>query len=85
MSLSNGKFRVRNPENRVQAFSEELFREDEAAAFLRVSPATLHWWRTSKQQSGPVYVRVGGRRVCYRLADLLAFVRRGIVRPRQKI
>jgi hypothetical protein len=76
---------VGSPEDRFQVFSEELLREAEAAAFLRVRPCTLRYWRKKRQSAGPVYAKVGARRVVYRLADLLAFVRRGVVHPRQKI
>ncbi len=45
--------------------------QEEAAAFLSISPRTLEKWRQTGE--GPVYAKMG-RRVAYRLLDLQAFV-----------
>jgi excisionase family DNA binding protein len=51
---------------------------DEAAARLGISPRTLERWRL--EHRGPVFVKLGKRR-CYRIADLEAFLLAGTVRP----
>jgi hypothetical protein len=62
-------------------FEGELLTAEETADFLRVSPETLSWWRRTSERTGPIFCRIGGRRIVYRLSDLLAFVRKGMVRP----
>ena len=47
----------------------DLLTPEEAAALLRVTPATLGYWR--KQKRGPAYVKIG-RRVRYPRAALFA-------------
>ncbi|QFY43125.1 helix-turn-helix domain-containing protein [Candidatus Methylospira mobilis] len=49
-----------------------LLNEQEAAQYLNVSPGTLSVWRSTGRY-GLVYVKIG-RRVKYRVSDLLAFV-----------
>lgn len=49
-----------------------LLTEDEAAAFLKVQPATLATWRVRGRPNLP-FVRVG-RCVRYRQQDLIAFI-----------
>lgn len=44
--------------------------EEEAAAYLRISPQTLRRWRSVGR--GPAYHKIGGA-VRYRLADLDTF------------
>ena len=45
---------------------------DEAAEYLRVSPATLDVWRCTRRYALP-YTRAG-RRILYRLSDLEHFL-----------
>ena len=45
----------------------------ELAARWRISPRTLERWRA--QKIGPPWLRLGARRVAYRLSDVLAFER----------
>ena len=45
----------------------------EAARLLGLSPSTLATWRC--RGSGPPVVRVGRKRVGYRLEDLISYVR----------
>lgn len=53
--------------------------ETEAAAYLGgLSVRTLQSWRTSRRRGGPAFVRVG-RSIRYRVADLDAFLARGLV------
>jgi len=54
--------------------SSPLLTETEAAALLRLAPATLRGWRCAGR--GPGFVKIGGR-VCYRRADLEAFIAAG--------
>ncbi|MER9494167.1 MULTISPECIES: helix-turn-helix domain-containing protein [unclassified Mesorhizobium] len=48
-----------------------LLTPPEAAETLRVSARTLERWRMTG--SGPKFVRIGPRRLAYRVADILAF------------
>lgn len=50
---------------------EHLMNEQEAASFLGLSPRTLQRFRVTG--SGPMYRRLGLRRVAYLRSDLLAF------------
>ena len=56
----------------------DLLTPEEAAALLRVTPATVGYWR--KQKRGPAYVKIG-RRVRYPRAALFAALE--VVRPAQ--
>jgi excisionase family DNA binding protein len=56
----------------------KLLSESEAADHLGVSPRTLANWRS--RGGGPAYVRVGGKAVRYRFADLQEFVEESIRR-----
>lgn len=51
----------------------------EAAPLLRVTEQTLKRWRS--QGVGPVYCRITGGRVRYRIADLDAWLQDHSVRP----
>ncbi|MFF2955669.1 helix-turn-helix domain-containing protein [Kitasatospora sp. NPDC057965] len=51
----------------------------EAAAILKVSPATLRRWR--REGRGPAYVRVGGR-IGYRHQDLAGYLAASLVVPK---
>jgi len=44
---------------------------NETAQALRVSRRTIDRWRSTGE--GPAYVRMGERRIVYRVADVLAF------------
>ncbi len=46
----------------------------EASEYLRISPATLHRWRSVG--GGPTFIKLGGR-VVYAQADLDAFAEAG--------
>jgi predicted DNA-binding transcriptional regulator AlpA len=48
-----------------------------AAAYLGICPRTLDNWRS--QGRGPTYIRVGGRRIVYRIEDLERYLEDGIV------
>ncbi|MFI9787900.1 helix-turn-helix domain-containing protein [Kitasatospora sp. NPDC051984] len=52
---------------------------DEAAAILKVSPTTLRRWR--RENTGPAYVRVGGR-IGYRHQDLTDYLTSRLVVPK---
>ena len=49
---------------------EALLNVHEAAAFLRLSPNALNWYRS--QRRGPTYQRVGPKVIRYRVGDLRA-------------
>ena len=49
-----------------------IYTEPETADLLRVQPSTLERWR--REGTGPTYVRLGGRVVRYRQADLDAWL-----------
>lgn len=53
-----------------------LLTEDEAAALLKVQPATLATWRVRRRPNLP-FVRVG-RCVRYRQQDFIAFINRQV-------
>ncbi len=52
--------------------THELLTEPEAAARLRMLPATLRRWRWAGR--GPAYIRVSGRAIRYAVSDIEAFV-----------
>jgi predicted DNA-binding transcriptional regulator AlpA len=60
-----------NPDTSI---SSPLLTEAEAAAMLRLAPATLRGWRCAGR--GPGFVKIGGR-VCYRRSDIEAFIAAG--------
>lgn len=57
----------------------KLLTDEEAADLLGVSPVTLAVWRCRRRYDLP-FVRVG-RRIRYRMADVVSFVERRTVRP----
>jgi excisionase family DNA binding protein len=57
---------------RQQVNMQEVFTEEEAAKFLRVSVRTLYNWRTR----GQIAYVPNGRRVLYMRSDLMAFMER---------
>lgn len=48
--------------------NERLLTQEEAAAYLNLSPSTLNGWRVMRR--GPAYLRLTPRCIRYRLADL---------------
>lgn len=57
----------------------ELLTTVEAAAYLRLKPATLETWRSTKRD-GPPYIK-RGRSVAYRRADLEAYITSNTITP----
>lgn len=51
---------------------EALLNVQEAAAFLRLSPNALNWYRS--QRRGPTYQRIGPKTIRYRVGDLRAYM-----------
>jgi len=51
---------------------KELLTTKEAAALIKVAPATLVDWRHDRK--GPKYFKLNGRMVRYRLSDILAWL-----------
>ncbi len=58
---------------------EKLLTREQAAELLQLKPQTLAKWAMDARHL-PL-VRVGSRAVRYRLADVEAFIERGIVAP----
>lgn len=58
--------------------SGNLIRENEAAAYIGVTPATLQKWRVYRMHLP--FVRSGGR-IVYRVTDLDAFLAARTVQP----
>jgi predicted DNA-binding transcriptional regulator AlpA len=56
----------------AQMGGRSLLTPQEAAAVLRISARTLERWRSVGE--GPEVVRIGSRRIAYRVRDVLAFV-----------
>jgi predicted DNA-binding transcriptional regulator AlpA len=52
---------------------DRLVNEAETAALLGIAPRTLQEWR--RKGAGPAFIRLTGRSVRYRQADVLAWVR----------
>ena len=57
---------------------QALLDTKQAAAYLGISPATLHTWRSTKRNVLP-YVKLGGKHVRYRIADLDAYIAANVV------
>jgi predicted DNA-binding transcriptional regulator AlpA len=53
---------------------EGLLTEKEAAEFLGIKPATLHFWRKTAARRGPSFIKIGWL-VRYRLADLETYLK----------
>lgn len=51
--------------------------ENEAAAFMGISPKTLQGWRTRRM--GPPYVRIARKCIRYRKTDLQAYMDERVV------
>lgn len=51
----------------------------QAAEVLGLRPQTLHDWRC--RDTGPPYLRLGGRAVRYRYGELIAWAEAGRVQP----
>ena len=56
-----------------------LFTEEEAGRYLGLAPGTLRNWRCRRR--GPAFV-LAGRRVCYRIEDLRAWVEERLTDPK---
>ncbi len=57
--------------NAAELGGQSLLTPPEAANALRISERTLERWRSTG--AGPSHVRVGPRRVMYRVQDVLTF------------
>ena len=53
--------------------SPALLTTEQAAAYLNISPATLMTWRSTKRNIIP-YIKLGGKNVRYKLADLDSYI-----------
>lgn len=53
------------------AMDDTLYTTEELAAWLMISPSTIEKDRSLGRGSYPVFVKVGGRRVMYRHADII--------------
>jgi len=54
----------------TSAHEDEFMTTQELARLLRVDPSSVRRWRTSVPAQGPPYVRISGRVVKYRRADV---------------
>jgi excisionase family DNA binding protein len=54
----------------ASAHEDEFMTTQELARLLRVDPSSVRRWRTSVPAQGPPYVRISGRVVKYRRADV---------------
>jgi hypothetical protein len=61
--------------------SKEYVRDQEAAAYMGVSVATLRRWRSLRSKSGPPFTRVG-HMVMYSMKELENHMRAGLVPSR---
>lgn len=60
----------------------ELLTTVEAAAYMRISPYTLGYWRTrSKPRCGPRYLKVHAHAIRYRLCDLEDYLESRFIDP----
>ena len=69
---------------RMKGSGLNLLTTEEASRFLRKSASMMEDWRKKdyiKRHGfkGPTYVKIG-RHIFYRLADLLSFIEKGVVR-----
>jgi hypothetical protein len=56
------------------AVDETLYLTEELAAWLRISPAAIEKDRSLGRGCYPPFVKVGGRRVCYRHGDIMTWL-----------
>lgn len=56
------------------AMDDTLYTTEELAAWLMISPSTIEKDRSQGRGSYPVFVKVGGRRVMYRHADVIMWL-----------
>ncbi|WP_426147185.1 helix-turn-helix transcriptional regulator [Polaromonas sp. DSR2-3-2] len=56
------------------AVDDTLYLTEELAAWLRISPAAIEKDRSLGRGSYPPFVKVGGRRVCYRHGDIMTWL-----------
>jgi len=59
-----------------------LLNEFDAAEYIAMSVNTLRRWRLFRK--GPVFLKVGGKSVRYRVTDLQAFLAQGQTAPRKQ-
>ena len=64
--------------------TDRLLTECEAAKFLTIPAATLHYWRTRRVRRGPRFVKIHRRAVRYRVRDLRVFLEIHTIRPKIK-
>ena len=62
----------------IQKTPTVLLTTKQAAEYLGISPATLNTWRCTKRNIVP-YVKLGGKYVRYRQADLEAYINACVV------
>lgn len=75
--MPKGKPKYVASEANAQGAPTTLLTTSEAAAYLRMRPATLVTWRSTNRQRLP-YCKLGGQ-VRYRQADLDAFIQASLV------
>ena len=56
------------------ASDDTIYTTDEVAAWLRLKPSTLEKARSTCLGNYPRYVRLGGRRIGYRHADVMSWL-----------
>ena len=56
------------------AVDDTLYLTEELAAWLRISPAAIEKDRSLGRGSYPPFVKVGGRRICYRHGDIMTWL-----------
>ena len=69
----------RNAGSKAVAPQAQLLTEKQAAALLAVSFTTLSTWRSRHRYQLSFVRGGGGRAIRYRLADVLAFIEKGLV------
>lgn len=69
----------RNAGPKAVAPQVQLLKEKQTAALLGVSFTTLSTWRSRHRYELPFVRLGGGRAIRYRLADVLAFIEKGLV------
>lgn len=71
---SNPAKRVLVPGPKPGAVDDTLYTTEELAAWLMISPSTIEKDRSLGRGSYPIFVKVGGRRVMYRHADVIGWL-----------
>lgn len=60
-----------------------LLTTKEAARYLTLSQHTLEYWRKRTERRGPVFIKLHGHAIRYRMSDLERFLDARTVQPRQ--